>query len=213
MALTEYPRRVVRKVRRLQLGSRRHLERFYAAEHDPFHIDSNPYELEKFEDMLEVMGDRRFTHALEVGCAIGSFTERLAPRCDALLAIDIAQLAVDRTKQRLQDVPDVTVERRTFPDQLPSGPFDLVVCSDVLYYLPERRLVPALQRLGEALGPGGSLISLHWMGEHGAPIAGERVHELQRSVWSSFTHVRSEHRLGVGPLAAGYRLERFDRLR
>jgi SAM-dependent methyltransferase len=187
------------------------LERFYRKAYDPFKFDTNPYEAAKYDDLLRVAGDGPFARALEVGCSIGSLTERLAPRCEELLAIDISQTAVDRTRERLSGRPNVRVERRRFPEELPDGPFDLIVCSDILYYLHSRRLTRALSLLSGMLAPGGSLVSLHWLGEHGAPTSGDEVHDRQEVMWAGLTHSVCDHRFGVGPHGAGYRLDRFDR--
>jgi SAM-dependent methyltransferase len=205
------PRDAVQRVRRLRYGRRRALERFYAREHDPFGFDSSPYEAGRFDDLLEVIGDGPFRHALEVGCSIGSFTERLAPRCQALLATDISQVAVDRARERLADHPQVRVERRTVPREMPDGEFDLIVASDVLYYFPTWRLRRTLSLLAGRLAPHGSIVSLHWLGEHGAPVSGDEVHDLQEEAWSDLEHVAKLHREGVGPHGAGYRLDRYDR--
>lgn len=213
MLLLEPARRVVRRTRQLRLGSRSALERFYASAHDPFGIDTNPYESEKFDDLLQVVGEGPFRQGLEVGCAIGSLTERLALRCEHLLTLDIAQAAVDRTRQRLAGQTHVVVERRTIPEELPDGLFDLIVCADVLYYLPQRRLARALEGLAARLAPGGTIVSLHWLGEHGAPTSGRGVHELQLSAWAELVHVSGHEAVGVGPHGAGYRVDRFDRPR
>src|SRR4051794_21295996 len=153
-------RDVVDHLRRLRKGRRRSLERFYAGGHDPFGFDSNPYEAAKFDDLLGVIGAGPFEHALEVGCSIGSFTERLAPRCGELLATDISQVAVERAQERLARHPNVRVERRTIPGEMPDGRFDLIVCSDVLYYLPTSRLrrTLALRALRPAGRPGRPLL-------------------------------------------------------
>ena len=147
-----------------------------------------------------------------MGCSIGSFTERLAPSCDNLLAIDIAQAAVDRTRQRLAGTPGVRVERRTFPDELPEGPFDLVVCSDVLYYMRIQDLPAALRRLATVLRPGGTFMALHYLGDAGGLSRGDDVHDLLPRVPEGFACVRSERRDGIGPRGAGYRLDRYDRV-
>jgi SAM-dependent methyltransferase len=207
----ESPLEVVQRIRRLRNGSRRALERFYAGDYDPFRFDSNPYETGKYDDLLEVIGAGPFRRALEVGCSIGTFTERLAPRCEALLAMDISQAAVDRARERLAGHPQVQVERRTVPGEMPDGEFDLIVCSDVLYYLPTWRLRRTLARLASRLAPQGSIVSLHWLGEHGAPVSGDEVHDLQEQAWGGLEHVAKLHREGVGPHGAGYRLDRFDR--
>jgi SAM-dependent methyltransferase len=146
-----------------------------------------------------------------VGCSIGSLTERLAPRCEELLAIDISQTAVDRARRRLADRPNVRVERRTIPREMPDGSFDLIVCSDVLYYLPTRRLRRTLSLLAGRLAPGGAIVSLHWLGEYVAPVSGDEVHDLQEALWGDLEHVERLHREGIGPQGAGYRLDRYDR--
>ena len=206
--------RALSQLRRRRLSSRRWLEGFYATEYDPFGFDSNPYEQGKYDDTLNAIGDGTFDRALEVGCAVGTFTERLAPRCRELVAIDVVQAAVDRTTERLKDHPHVRVERMDFPDQLPSGPFDLVLCSDVLYYLPVRRLRSCLAELAQLVPVGGRIVSLHFLGDFGAPTSGVEVHDLQRELWAdAFEHLVEEHRRDVGPRGAGYRLDTYRRLR
>ncbi len=207
-------RRTVGQLRRRRLSSRRWLEDFYATTYDPFGFDSNPYEQGKFDDTLTALGTGDFDRALEVGCAVGTFTERLAPRCRELVAIDVAQAAVDRTTERLQGHEHVLVQRMDFPDQMPTGPFDLVVCSDVLYYLPVRRLRRCLDELAALVPVGGRIVSLHFLGDFGAPTSGDEVHDLQRQVWAAdFEHLVEEHRRDVGPNGAGYRLDTYRRLR
>lgn len=204
-------RQLVDRARRRRQGSRRWLEQFYAQEYDPYHSQDNPYEASKFDDLLAALEGRRYRRTLEVGCAVGAFTARLADSCDALLAVDISSVAVERAKSRVAGLPHVRVEQGEAPQELPAGPFDLIVCSDVLYYLPARRMRRALDRLGEAVSPGGSLLSLHWLGDFGAPVRGDAVHDEQERAWAHFNHAVSLHREGVGPEGAGYRLDRYDR--
>lgn len=206
-------RRTLGQLRRRRLSGRRWLEGFYATEYDPFGFDTNPYERGKYDDTLDALGDGTFERALEVGCAVGTFTEQLAPRCRELVAIDVVQAAVDRARERLQVHPNVRVERLGFPDQVPPGPFDLVLCSDVLYYLPVRRLRRCLVELAELVPVGGRIVSLHFLGDFGAPTSGDEVHDLQRELWSgSFEHLVEEHRRDVGPGGAGYRLDTYRRV-
>jgi 2-polyprenyl-3-methyl-5-hydroxy-6-metoxy-1,4-benzoquinol methylase len=201
----------VASARRRQQSSRRWLDRFFGAEYDPYHAEDNPYEDSKFADLLGALDGRRYDRGLEVGCAIGTFTERLASSCGQLLAIDIAEPAVARTRARLSSQAHVRVEQRTVPAGLPAGPFDLIVCSDVLYYLPARPLRRTLHSLAAMTAPGGTILSLHWLGDFGAPSSGDQVHDLQRQLWTDLEHVLERHRSGVGPQAAGYRLDRYDR--
>uniref|UniRef100_UPI001FC7DEFA nodulation S family protein n=2 Tax=Paraburkholderia TaxID=1822464 RepID=UPI001FC7DEFA len=57
---------------------------------DPWRLDSNPFEHERHRQMLRMaLSQGSVTNALEVGCAGGAFTEKLAPHCQRLTVIDI----------------------------------------------------------------------------------------------------------------------------
>jgi predicted TPR repeat methyltransferase len=113
---------------------RENFEARYAVDPDPWDFETSAYEHEKYERTLAALGDRHYGRAFEAGCSIGVFTQMLADRCDDLLAVDIAQAAVDAARERLAACEHVRVERRTLPGEWPAGPFDLVVCSELLYY-------------------------------------------------------------------------------
>ena len=72
---------------------------------------------------------------LELGCSIGVFTEMLAPRCDSLLAVDFSRTAVAEARRRLSaERVGRASSGATLPEQMPEGPFDTIVCSELLYY-------------------------------------------------------------------------------
>jgi cyclopropane fatty-acyl-phospholipid synthase-like methyltransferase len=78
----------------------------------------------------------RYRHAFEPGCSIGTFTERLAVRCDAITATDVA--ALDHADRRLRAAgrrEQVNLMRHSLDEPWPKGDFDLVVLSEVGYYL------------------------------------------------------------------------------
>lgn len=183
-----------------------YFEDLYRRDPDPWDFATSAYERDKYATTLAALGprERRFARALEVGCSIGVFTALLAPRCDELLAVDAAPSAVARARERLAGERRVRVERRTFPEQLPAGPFDLIVCSEVLYYLDAPLLRGALAPLEAALAPGGSLIAVHWRGPTRTyPLQGDDVHELllaHTSLTPAVSDVRER-----------YRIDRLDR--
>ena len=111
----------------------------YRADADPWRTLSDPAELAKAAHVLAICGDGPFAAALELGCGIGGLTAGLAPRCRSLLALDAAPTAVAAARARLGRWPHARVEVATLPDELPHGSFDLVVASEVLYYLDSRR--------------------------------------------------------------------------
>ncbi len=131
-------------------------EDLYQREADPWGFATSPYERAKYARTLAALGppDRRFARALEAGCSIGVFTELLAARCDAVLALDASATAVGRARERLAGRTHVRVERRVLPEELPAGPFDLIVAAEILYYWPAELLRAALGRLESTLARG-----------------------------------------------------------
>ncbi len=164
--------------RRAPLG-RDYFERLYERSDDPWGFETSAYERAKYRRTLEALDNRRFHRALEVGCSIGVFTALLAPRCDELVAIDVSERAIARARARLAGVPGVRLVRAGIPAELPPGPFDLIVCSEVLYYLTADVLRNAAAALEEALAPGGTLLAVHWTEPtRHYPLQGDEVHDL-----------------------------------
>ncbi len=158
---------------------RDYFEKLYADSPDPWGFATSEYERRKYERTLAVLGGRSFGRALEAGASIGIFTGMLAPYCDELLALDTSERAVKIARERLSDCKNVRVERRTIPEETPEGPFDLIVASEVLYYMPPETALHALRRFEEILNPGGALLAVHWRKETRTyPMQGDEVHEL-----------------------------------
>ena len=171
---------------------RENFEARYAANPDPWDFETSAYEHDKYERTLAALGHRRYGRAFEAGCSIGVFTAMLAPRCDALLAVDIAQAAVDAARERLAACAHVRVERRTLPTEWPAGPFDLVVCSELLYYWDLETLEAALPAIADSLAPGGRLVAVHYRPPSTIdPLTGDAVHALLRERLA-LGHVESE---------------------
>jgi cyclopropane fatty-acyl-phospholipid synthase-like methyltransferase len=158
---------------------RDYFERLYADSRDPWNFETSEYEREKYARTLAALGRRRFRRALEAGASIGVFTSMLAERCDELLAVDVSEKAVAEARERLKDLGNVRVERLTLPEQMPDGPFDLIVASEVLYYFTREEMLATLGRFEEELAPGGVILAVHWRRETKTyPLQGDEVHRL-----------------------------------
>ena len=158
---------------------REYFEELYAESHDPWNFETSEYERDKYRRTLEVLGDRHFERALEAGASIGVFTEMLAGRCDELLAVDVSERAVAAARERLTGRGHVIVERRTLPEEMPSGPFDLIVASEILYYYTREEMLATLRAFERELARGGVLLAVHWRRETRTyPLQGDEVHEL-----------------------------------
>ncbi|WP_376701874.1 trifunctional glycosyltransferase/class I SAM-dependent methyltransferase/polysaccharide deacetylase [Mesorhizobium sp. ISC25] len=134
--------------------------RHFATE-DPWNYGS-PYEQEKYERQLEILPAVPIGRALELACAEGHFTRQLAPRVGHLTATDISAVAVGRAGARCSDQPNVEFGVLDFSADMLPGEMDLIVCSEVLYYLDDlAELRRIAKKLAGALAPGGSFISAH----------------------------------------------------
>ncbi|MDR6290506.1 SAM-dependent methyltransferase [Inquilinus ginsengisoli] len=184
---------------------RRWHERFYRVRDDPYGCTVNPYDRQKYDRTLDLLAGRQFPSALEIGCSEGVFTEMVAPRCGKLLGIDLSEQAVERARARLAHLDHVTVMRATLPMEMPPGSHDLILCLDVLYYLPKDVLIGFLPRLKAALRPGGLLFALHYLGDFGQAMRGKEVHDLLVArLGLEVGH--DEIVPGVGPAGAGCRV-------
>lgn len=158
---------------------REYFEELYTTSPDPWNFETSDYERAKYRRTLDVLGDRRFRRALEAGASIGVFTQMLAGLCDELLAVDVSERAVAAARERLRGLEHVRVERRTLPEEMPEGPFDLILASEVLYYFPREEMLAMLDAFETILAPGGALLAVHWRRETRTyPLQGDEVHGL-----------------------------------
>jgi SAM-dependent methyltransferase len=151
----------------------------YAAAADPWGFEQRWYERRKYAISLAQLPAERYRAAFEPGCSIGVFTRMLAPRCGTLLSCDLAPAAVRAAAERTADLPQVRVEQRDIPGQWPSGRFDLIVLSEILYYFGDHDLEQALKHAAAALEPEGTLLAVHWrhpVAEY--PRTGDDVHRV-----------------------------------
>ena len=174
-------------------------EDLYARSADPWSFASSQYERRKYEHTLRALGAGPFERALEVGCSIGVFTEMLAGVTGDLVAIDVSERALARARRRLRGERGVRFARASFPEEMPAERFDLVVCSEVLYYLDRDAFDLAVDRLRACLSAGCTVLAVHWRGATGTyPLLGDEVHDRLLAAlgeWHMLDDRRTEYRL------------------
>ena len=157
-----------------------HLARLYARSDDPWNHRTSPYEAAKYAATLAAIGPGPFGQALEIGCGNGSLARQLAPRCARLTAMDVTPAAVETARRHLADLPQVTVTQAMAPQGLPEGCFDLVLLSEVLYFLTPGD-IPLLGRWlrGHATG---RIVAVNWTGPTDEELDGPRAVALLAGV-------------------------------
>ncbi len=137
-------------------------EALYRADSDPWRYRSSEYERRKYEATLAACGPGPFDSALELGGSIGVFSAMLAPRCRSLVTIDAAPTAVREARARLRDEPGAEVVLGDIPAAIPVRSYDLVVASEILYYLPPDVLEATFVTLSTRMPPGARIVAVHW---------------------------------------------------
>ena len=181
-----------------------YFDRIYSESDDPWQLGDRWYEQRKYAITLALLPYRRYRHAFEPGCSIGVLTEQLTTRCDHVTSTDIASAALDATHRRLVDAGrrhNVTLLRRSVDEPWPQAGFDLVVLSEIGYYLDHTDLSAVIDRTVGSLAPDGFVVACHWRHPAaGYPLTGDEVHDrLRRESGLQIVaeHIEEDFRLDV----------------
>lgn len=178
-------------------GAGSYFDELYAGAEDPWGLDDRFYERRKRELILASLPRQTFAAAFEPGCATGLLTERLAERCERVLAADVAARALAVARTRLAKHSHVRLAQLVIPEQWPDGDFDLIVLSEVGYYCDDLRALA--ERVRGALRPDGVVIACHW--RHPAPDHPWTAAEVHRALGSGLQavaqHVETDFLLDV----------------
>jgi hypothetical protein len=137
----------------------------YTESADPWQLHSRWYERRKHAITVSLLPYARYRHAFEPGCSIGVLTEQLANRCDHVTATDVAAAALKAAHRRLMHAgcrDSVTLLQASLDQPWPSEGCDLVVLSEVCYYLDPAVLRAVMDREVPRLARGTTLLVAHW---------------------------------------------------
>ena len=138
-----------------------YFDRMYEGSADPWQLQNRWYEQRKFAITMALLPHPRYRHAFEPGCSVGVLTGLLAARCDHVTATDVAPAAIDAARERLTDA-SVTLMQRSLDEPWPATDFDLIVLSEVGYYLQASTLREMLDREVPRLENPATVVAAHW---------------------------------------------------
>ena len=193
-----------------------HFEEVFKNNPDPWHCDwkRDPigalkclfYEQRRYWNILRTIPRKRYRHGLELGCATGIFTQSLAKRCERLLAIDYSETAIAFGRRRCRKLSQVRFEHARIPDEFPEGNFDLIILSEVAYYLSMADFLTTVHHIVESLTPGGHFLMVHCRNHREVPLPGDLPHDtFIKETADVLTHLQDRRRPRT------YRLDLFEK--
>lgn len=182
-----------------------YFENMYRQDRDPWDFETSEYEALKYQTTISALPKERYQNALEVGGSIGVLTALLAQHCDSLLSIDVSPTAQQQAIARCRNLPQVRFKIASVPQDYPNETFDLVLLSEVGYYLSWDDLKKTQQLTLERLDLKGHLVLVHWtLYAKDYPLTGDEVHDSFRQL------DRLKHLEGLRE--ERYRLDVFERI-
>jgi SAM-dependent methyltransferase len=160
---------------------------------DPWRFRTRWYEARKRAVTLACLPASRYAHGFEPGCANGELSAALALRCDRLLVSDVSQRAVALAQTRLAAFAHVQVVQAQLPRDWPDDAFDLIVISELGYFVDAHSLDALADQARASLRPGGTVLACHWRRPiEGCALDGDAVHArlAQRLGLAELTELR-----------------------
>ncbi|EYT64647.1 SAM-dependent methyltransferase [Curtobacterium flaccumfaciens UCD-AKU] len=180
--------------------SRESFDAHYDRKPEGWDFDGSWYEQRKRAVTLAALPRPRFRSALELGCATGVLTAALAERADDVLGTDISAAPLERAARR---APTARFLQAALPSEWPEGRWDLVVMSEVGYYLSPADLDATIDRVLTSLDDDGVLVACHWRHpDDEAVSSGDAVDARLTERWprpALLRHVEADFVLSVLP--------------
>ncbi|MGK7650973.1 class I SAM-dependent methyltransferase [Roseovarius sp. B08] len=176
---------------------RTHLDALYADTPDPWDFEHSDYEQAKFAATRAALSRPHYVSAFELGCGNGQLARTLVDICDRYTGMDAVSVAIEAARNT---VPEARFIRGFFPCPLPADEFDLLILSEILYFLDSG----SLQTLAGAIAtswPEAEVLCVSWLGDTGNDLQGEEALAI-------FTRALATHDFDRVVHTDGYRIDR-----
>ncbi len=145
---------------------------------DPWAFESRPYELQRYDVIIEAIVGKRYRSAVEPGCSIGVLTARLGALCDEVFAFDFSETASEAARDRCKNMGHVRVQCGELSEAFDFSRFDLIVLSEIGYYFELSAWQLLVSRLTTQIESGATVVAAHWLGKSpDHELSGDQVHE------------------------------------
>jgi len=157
----------------------RYFEGLFAGNNDPWGFRQRWYEQRKRLVTLAALPRPHYRAIFEPGCANGELSAALAERCDRLVCCDTSTAAVNLARTRLSLFDHAQVRHGRLPGDWPEEKFELIIFSEIGYYLDRQDLTEVIRRVSDSMTADGQLLACHWRPPiEGCPLNARQVHDL-----------------------------------
>lgn len=177
--------------------TRDHLQALYAETSDPWDFENSDYEQAKFAATRGALFRRRYASAFELGCGNGQLARHLVKICGRYTGMDAVAVAVAAARQA---VPDAQFLHDFYPCPLPKDDFDLLILSEILYFLDHDSLRKLASDIA-AFWPLAEVLCVSWLGETDHDLQGEEA-------LKTFTAALTTHEFNCTARTDRYRIDR-----
>jgi len=98
---------------------------------------------------------------LDIGCGDGALTSQLSKNSREVMGLDISLEAIKRAKEHERE--NLTFAVHNIERDPLIGDNSLIICEDVLYYIPFVSMKEVAKKLSDALMPGGILLVIDYL--------------------------------------------------
>ena len=153
----------------------KYFDELYAKDKDPWRFATSPYEHSKYSATLEILKSQPLGRVFEVGCSIGILTRALASNCESVLAVDGSEIPLVDARRECADFGNVRFAQMRIPTEWPAGSFDLILFSEVLYFLGPDDIRVTARKTVQSLSPTGRVLLVNWLGDTDYPCGGDEA--------------------------------------
>ncbi|MBA96675.1 MAG: class I SAM-dependent methyltransferase [Sulfitobacter sp.] len=177
------------------------LERKYWKCTDPWLLQTDPLGHEICNAIYSALSKETYRSAVELGCGNGALAGRLRQRCDNYVDINGAAKALLAARQSVSGRGKI---RREFPCPLPDGDHDLIILSDILYFLDADEIRELAKQISQSWS-GAEIISFTYFPEDPQVVNGGNAFEIfKQALAADFTFKTTKH-------ASGYQIDHHVR--
>ncbi|VAX17957.1 hypothetical protein MNBD_NITROSPINAE02-513 [hydrothermal vent metagenome] len=129
---------------------------------DPYEVTTHADERDKYKKIVGALGVKeKFDNILEIGCGEGHLTQMIAHKGARVLAIDISDFAIGRAKKNVAGFKHAEAKRIDIITADMDETFELVLCSEVLFYFEPDQLDGVVKKIKGLIKPGGYAALIH----------------------------------------------------